>query len=163
LQGNPNGMVGTVQDITEQLDIVGEHAGQALRRSEQRYRQMLDTAQEGVWLRDANARTIFVNRRMSDMLGYTAEEMMGRPVSDFMDAEARAEAERRFARRRSGECQQHDVRYKHKDGSDVWTIVSASPIYDDDGEFAGVFGMITDITERKRQEETVGVKPITTR
>ena len=153
--GNPNGTVGTIQDITEQLDIVGEHAGQALRRSEQRYRQMLDTAQEGVWLRDGNARTVFVNRRMSDMLGYTAEEMMGRPVYDFMDAEARAEAERRFARRRSGECQQHDVRYKHKDGSDVWTIVSASPIYDDDGEFAGVFGMITDITERKRQEETV--------
>ena len=71
---------GTMQDITEQLDIVGEHAGKALRQSEQNDRQMSDTAQEGVWLRDANARTIFVNRRMSDMLGYRAEEMMDRPV-----------------------------------------------------------------------------------
>jgi len=151
--GNVTGMAGTLTDVTNQLQSAAVHKG--LVESDQRYHQMLETAQEGVWLRDENARTTFVNRRMTEMLGYTAEEMMGRPVYDFMDADARAEAERRFARRQKGQSQQHDVRYKHKDGSDVWTIVSASPIYNDDGAFAGVFGMITDITERKQQEEMV--------
>jgi diguanylate cyclase (GGDEF)-like protein/PAS domain S-box-containing protein len=144
---------GTVQDVTNQLRV--KEAEDARRKTERQYRQIVDTAQEGVWLRDADGLTNFVNQRLCDMLGYTADEMMGRPVYDFMDAEARAEAERRFARRRKGESQQHDVRYKHKNGADVWTIVSASPVYDDDGVFIGALGVITDITERKRKEETV--------
>jgi diguanylate cyclase (GGDEF)-like protein/PAS domain S-box-containing protein len=151
--GHVSGVAGTIENIMPpERTAEAEHA---LRRSEQRYRQIIDTAREGVWLRDAEARTVFVNRRMCEMLGYTADEMLGRPVYDFMDADARAEAERRFALRKKGECQQHDVRYKHKDGSDVWAIVSASPVYDDDGVFIGGLGMITDITERKRHEETI--------
>ncbi len=150
--GRADGVVGIVQE--RPLNHAAE-AEQALRRSAQQYRQIVDTAQEGVWLRDAEARTVFVNRRMCEMLGYTAAEMMGRPVHDFMDADSRDAADRRFAQRRKGECQQHDIRYKHKDGSDVWAIVSASPLYDDDGVFIGGLGMITDITERKRHEETI--------
>lgn len=121
----------------------------------EQYRQIVDTAQEGIWLRDANGHTTYVNRRMAEMLGFTPDEMLGRPVYDFMDADAQADAEMRFARRRRGECQQHDVRYRHKDGRDVWTIVSASPLYNDAGAFDGVLGMVTNITERKRQEESM--------
>jgi diguanylate cyclase (GGDEF)-like protein/PAS domain S-box-containing protein len=178
----------------EKLRAVGEISERAvaaelvdLRRDAHHYRQMIDTAQEGVWLRDAYGCTTFVNPRMCDMLGYTPDEMMGRPVYDFIgsaaeagdaaarhlsgvhtpetlsfrvpaapgDSDARAEAEARFAQRKEGVCQQHDVRYKHKNGSDVWTIVSASPIYNDDGVFVGALGMITDITERKRHEEII--------
>lgn len=151
--GRVSGVAGLVQNRTSLKRL--DEAEQALRRSEQRYRQIVDTAQEGVWLRDAEARTVFVNRRMCEMLGYTAAEMLGRPVTDFMDEGSRIAAEKRFAQRKKGECQQHDICYKHKDGSDVWAIVSASPVYDDDGVFIGGLGMITDITERKRQEETI--------
>ena len=151
--GRVTRVTGTVQNITAQRRAA--EAELALRRSEQRYRLMVDTAQEGVWLRDANALTVFVNRRMCEMLGYTADEMIGKPVYDFMSPDARADAERRFARRQKGESQQHDVCYKHKNGADVWTIVSGSPMYDDDGEFIGAMGMVTNITERKRQEETI--------
>ncbi len=151
-EGRLSGVAGTLQRTPATRT---DEAEQALRRSEQRYRQIIDTTQEGVWLRDADARTVFVNRRVCEMLGYTAAEMLGRPVYDFMDADSRAEAERRFAQRKAGVSQQHDVCYKHKDGSDVWAIVSASPLYDDGGGFIGGLGMITDITERKRQEETI--------
>ena len=151
--GDVSGVAGTIQNTTSPKHT--DESEQALRRSEQQYRQIVNTTQEGVWLRDADARTVFVNRRLCEMLGYTADEMMGRPVHDFMDSDGRAEAERRFAHRKAGECQQHDVRYKHKNGSDVWAIVSASPMYDDGGNFIGGLGMITDITERKRDEETI--------
>ncbi|MEO7720027.1 MAG: EAL domain-containing protein [Capsulimonas sp.] len=152
--GQVSGAVGAIQGALPSSGSSDE-AELALRISERQYRQIVDTTQEGVWLRDAEARTVFVNRRLCEMLGYTADEMMGRPVTDFMDADARAEAERRFLQRKKGERQQHDVRYLHKDGSDVWAIVSASPMYDDDGVFIGGLGMITDITERKRHEELI--------
>jgi diguanylate cyclase (GGDEF)-like protein/PAS domain S-box-containing protein len=151
--GQVSGAVGAIQGAFPSNS--SSEAELALRISERQYRQIVDTTQEGVWLRDAEARTVFVNRRLCEMLGYTADEMMGRPVTDFMDADARAEAERRFTQRKKGERQQHDVRYQHKDGSDVWAIVSASPMYDDDGVFIGGLGMITDITERKRHEEVI--------
>ena len=62
--------------------------GRAPRESEARYRHMVETAWEGVWQIDAEHRTTFVNRRMADMLGYTREELAGRPVTDFVDGAA---------------------------------------------------------------------------
>ena len=53
-------------------------AEQAIQRSEQRYRQIVNTCEEGVWLCDADSRTTFVNRQMCAMLGYSAQEIVGR-------------------------------------------------------------------------------------
>ena len=53
----------------------------ALRASETRYRRMVETMNEGMWLVDADAKTTFVNRRMTTMLGYEVEEMLGRSIS----------------------------------------------------------------------------------
>ena len=67
-------------------------ADRALQQSEARYRLMVDTAYEGVWLIDAEGRTTFANRRMGEMLGYTTDEMMGKSMFDVMDDPAREEA-----------------------------------------------------------------------
>src|SRR6202022_391921 len=64
-----------VRDITER-----HHAEEALRASEERYRQIVETAFEGVWVIDSNNRTTFLNQRMAEMLGYAPEEMLGNPV-----------------------------------------------------------------------------------
>jgi PAS domain S-box-containing protein len=125
----------------------------ALRESEERYRRIIETTQEGIWVVDATGKTTFVNRRLADMLGYTEEEMLGRSMFSFMDEEAHGGAEGNFARHRAGVIEQHDFRFRHKDESDVWTIVSANPMIDDSGEFVGALSMITDINERKRREE----------
>ncbi|MGE0086422.1 MAG: PAS domain S-box protein [Desulfococcaceae bacterium] len=128
-------------------------AEKSLRESEERYRQIVNTAQEGIWLIDSEARTTFVNQRMADMLGYGAEEMISRHLFDFMDDEARAEARRNLERRRSGIAEQHDFRFRCKDGTEIWTIISTNPLTDSQGRFTGSLGMITDITGRKRAEE----------
>src|ERR1700753_23579 len=85
-----------------------EHARtlEALRASENKYRQIIETAREGVWTVDPDARTTYVNQRMAEMLGYTVEEMLGRPTVDFMDADDVAELQRRFDRRRRGIAEQ---------------------------------------------------------
>jgi PAS domain S-box-containing protein len=123
------------------------------RESQARYRRLVDTALEGVWTIDAGARTTYVNRQMAVMLGYGVEEMLGRSFYDFMDAVERAEAEDNFERRRNGLRELHDFRFRRRDGSDLWAIVSAIPLVDDDTGFAGVLALVTDITERKRTED----------
>jgi PAS domain S-box-containing protein len=139
-----------VRDITER-----KRAMAMLHENEVAYRLMVETAQEGVWMLDAEARTRFTNIRMEDMLGYTEQEMAGRSLFDFMDETARLEAERLFEQRRQGINEKHDFRFRRKDGSDLWAIVSTSPTFDAEGCFTGALGIITDITERRRVEEAL--------
>ncbi len=128
-------------------------AEQALLRSEQRYRDIVETANEGIWTIDADARTTFVNPKMAQMLGYSPEEMLGRPLTAFMDEQGRRSAEANLERRRQGVTEQHDFRFKRKDGSDVWAWMATNPVLDEAGRYAGALAMVTDITERRVAEQ----------
>ncbi len=128
---------------------------ETLQRSEARYRQIVETAQEGIWLLDAESRTIYVNPQMAAILGYTEEEMLGRHLFDFMDEAGRAVATRNLERRQAGTGETPDFPFRHKDGRVVWTLISANPFHDDQGNYRGTLGMITDITARKQAEEAL--------
>ncbi len=130
-------------------------AEEALSKEEERYRTIVETAGEGVWILDKDERTSFVNRQMAAMIGYSIEEIIGRRVTDFLDEEDRADFLSRRKPRREGVNEQYDLRFRRKDGSDVWTIINASPILDADRCFAGAFGMIMDITDRKHAENAL--------
>jgi len=104
---------------------------------------------------DAQNKTSFVNRRMTEMLGYNVDEMLGMPLLAFMDEQGRAIAQTNLERRHQGIQEQHDFKFRRKDGSDLWAIVSATPIFDAAGYYSGTLGMITDITERKQIEEAL--------
>ena len=139
-----------MRDVTQRVQ-----QQQALQRSEERYRRIVQTADEGIWMIAADATTTFVNPKMARMLGYEAAEMLGRPMYDFMDERARVEAAANLQRRAQGIAEQHDFRLRRKDGSDLWTAMSTSPIVDADGRHAGALAMVTDITERRRAEEAL--------
>ena len=123
----------------------------ALQRREERYRAIVEAANEGVWVVDAAARTTFVNRAMAEMLGYTREEMIGRASADFMRGGDRLVGER-LERRREGLTESFELELTRKDGSSLWVIANAAPLVDSDGTFAGSMGMLTDISERKAAE-----------
>jgi PAS domain S-box-containing protein len=125
---------------------------QALRHSEAHLRRLMETAYEGIWLLDAEMRTEYVNPRLTWILGYTAEEMIGRPVYDFVGDEMETECRARLERRRRGESEASELRLRRKDGSEAWVHTSASPVQDEQGEFRGSFVTVTDIGERKRAE-----------
>ncbi|MBD1930958.1 MULTISPECIES: PAS domain-containing sensor histidine kinase [Cyanophyceae] len=127
----------------------------ALRESEERYRRIIETSLEGVWIIDSNNKTSFVNPRMAEMLGYSAQEMQDKPLFDFMDDEGKAIASANVERRRQGIKENHDFKFTRKDGSPMWAIVSTKPILDSQGEYLGTLGMITDITERKATEDAL--------
>lgn len=136
-----------IQDITEQHRV-----RQALRESEERYRRIVETAAEGIWVLDAEDRTAFVNQRMATILGYTAHEMLDRLFFDLIDVEDRAMAGTRLERHRSGTIERHDFKFVRKDGENVWCLVSINPIFSEDNGYAGALIMATDLTERMRLE-----------
>ena len=136
-----------VRDITEETN-----ARLQLADSEQRYRNIVELATEGIWAMDANYRTTFVNRQMAAMLGYHTEDMLGRPVTEFMLEEDLPLHEQRMQERRRGEDQRYERSFRHKDGHAVTMLVSPRTVYDAKGSFAGSFALFMDITLRKRIE-----------
>ena len=127
-------------------------AEEALRESEEKYRCIVETADEGIWMIDAEGKTTFVNQKMADMLGCTVEETIGEPLFAFMDAEGMAIARANLNRRNQGIREQHDFKFLRRDGSDLWAIVSSNPLSDKQGRYVGALAMVADITARKQTE-----------
>ncbi len=128
-------------------------AHQALLASEARYRQIVETTDEGISVVDAEYLTIFVNPRLAAMLGYQPEEMIGRPASYFLVDEEQALHREQEALRRQGQSSRFERRFRRRDGSQLWAMVSATPILDEQGRFAGGLAMISDISEQKRMAD----------
>ncbi|MGZ7160648.1 MAG: PAS domain S-box protein, partial [Methanobacterium sp.] len=117
--------------------------------SEEKYRRIVETANEGIWAIDENFKTTFVNQRMAEMLGYTAPEMIGMQFTFFMFEEDLKEHD--VKSEPQGFPERFERKFKHKDGSEIWAKVSSTPLKDESGSFA----MFTDITKEKRMENTL--------
>ena len=121
--------------------------------STERYRRIVETANEGIWLLDAAGRTSFVNPKMQALLGLDAEALAGRPWTDFMDEGSRATLAGEDADPlRDGLPGTRELRFRRGDGGELWAAVSTSPISGEDGAHAGALAMVTDITERRHSE-----------
>ena len=123
-----------------------------LRASDERYRQIVQTANEGIWVTDERDHITFANHRLAQMLGYTPEELLHHSVRDFIDPGDFADHEHQMQLGRQGRASQFERRLKHKDGREFWTWVSGSPLFDDGGKYRGAFAMFTDVTERRQLE-----------
>lgn len=134
-----------------------DHSGieEALGSDEVRYRRIVDTAYEGIWVLDDLYYTTFVNSRMAEMLGYAPDEVLGKNMGFFLFEEDLADLDKKAGRRRQGIAEQYDRRLRRKDMTTLWTHVSATPILDKEGFFQGSFAMFTDISERKVAEEAL--------
>jgi diguanylate cyclase (GGDEF)-like protein/PAS domain S-box-containing protein len=141
---------GTVEDITER-----KTAEQALSESESRLRRIVETAREGIWTIDGENRTTFVNPRMAELLGCPVEHIIGRSPFDFMDPEMRGLVERKLVERRQGITDQYELRLTRPDGSQLWTLLSTTPLKDTEGRYIGTLGMLTDISARKQTERVL--------
>jgi PAS domain S-box-containing protein len=123
-----------------------------LAASEERYRNIIETAQEGVWIIDEQACTRYVNARMSQILGYTPDEMYGRRMFDYLVPGQLDEVHGALTKHRAGSGNRRESRLLHRDGHVVYAMVASNPILDADGTYTGSLGMFTDITERKAIE-----------
>src|ERR1039457_210765 len=123
-----------------------------LRASDERYRQIVQTANEGIWVTDEHDRITFANHRLAKMLGYAPEELLQRPVRAFIDPSDLADHLHQVQLGRGGPASQFERRLRHHDRREFWTWGSGSPLFDDGDNYRGAFAMFTDVTERRQLE-----------
>ena len=135
-------------DISEQKEVE-----EKLRESENKFRNIVKTSVEGIWIFNAVSKTTYVNEKMAEMLGYNREEMIGRFIWDFAHEEDKGIFQIKLANRKQGIDEVYELKLLRKDGPPLWVSVSAKGFFDEEGKFAGSVGMFTDITEHKQAEQ----------
>lgn len=143
-EGKIEGVFFFMNDITEHI-----LSQKKIEKSEKQYRQIVETAQEGIWLIDENSRTTFVNKKMCEILEYTEDELIGKKYSHYMDANGKEKAAVALERRKRGIAENMEIGFISKYEKHILTKISANPILDDLGYFKGSLGMVSDITEKK--------------
>lgn len=127
---------------------------ESLIESENRYQNLIETANEGVWTINSEGILTFANTKIAEMLGYDTDEMLGRYYFDFVHEDKKEEAIQRFQKCRDGEKGQIDFHLKDSKEKSCWVLASCNPIYKNE-EFSGVLMMMTDITERRKDQEAL--------
>lgn len=130
---------------------------QELRESEENYRRLLEQSNEGIIALDPSGDITFVNSTMCKMLGYSFDGMPSGSIFEFMDAYNVEMVKERISRREQGISERYEMAFTRKDGQIIFCMLSASPIRDKTGAFAGSFCVVTDITERKQAYESLRV------
>jgi PAS domain S-box-containing protein len=152
--GKIDGILFFVIDVTEQvlsrLTIEG---------SEKKFRQIVETAQEGIWMLDENHLTAFVNKRMCEILEYEEEEMIGKPNTFFKEKSDQNVVLKQIEQRKKGIRETYESKFITKSGRRICAQLSTNAIIDADGMYNGALAMVTDITEKKElQRQLVNEK-----
>ena len=149
-QNIPIQVKGIVQDITER-----KKAEEKLKESEEKYRNIVETANEGICITDSETRITYANKRLTDMLGYTPQEIIGISVRDFTDEEGKAIVKLNMEKSRWGANESCQIKLIRKDNLLLWGIVNVKSLFNDEGKIMGYMGMFTDITKSKEAEEAL--------
>ena len=144
------GTSGYARDITER-----KNSEKALHESELRLRTILQTVNEGFWLIDNDTVTMDLNPRMCAILGRNREEVFGRKIFDFADSENKAIFEQQIRLRAQGEAGTYEIALSRSDESNVFCLFNSTPLFDGSGNKVGSFAMVTDITERVKQDREI--------
>lgn len=108
---------------------------------------------EGVRICDVNGIITYVNQKMTTLLGYAPEEMLGKPVREFLPDEDWPIHDQQLERRRSGKCDEYVIHHLTKTGLRLWVRISAAPVVDEHGQYAGSVAVLTDVTMLKQAEQ----------
>jgi PAS domain S-box-containing protein len=147
-KGSSYRVLGVLKDITER-----KLAQDKRLESEEKYRNIVETANEGIIIIDDKAVITFANHKMTEVFGYDLEEGIGRSLWDYMSNETRAVVEKNMEKWAFGIIETYEVELTCKDGSSLWALVNSKPLFDENWKNIGILAMLTDITERKKAEE----------
>jgi PAS domain S-box-containing protein len=118
--------------------------------AEHRIEQMIASAMAGIWFSAPEGKTSFMNQRMAQILGLSADEAARARVTDFVAPGDRADVAERLVQRMAGVSASYEHGFLRKDRSEGWGSFESTPLFDAEGGFEGVLTVMTDITEQKR-------------
>jgi len=143
-----------VRDITERI-----RTEEKLRISEARHRLIADNASDVIWTMDLNGGFTYISPSVEKMRGFTVDEVMRQSLAEVLAPASFADASSVFSQAVAAfysglpmESFRGELEQRCKDGSTVWTEVSANGIYDSDGHFVEILGVARDISTRKEYE-----------
>ncbi|NUC74573.1 PAS domain S-box protein [Haloterrigena sp. SYSU A558-1] len=174
----PKGRTDSVERLREQLQTVGgpdaNRAGRARtdqraaprdpnrdREHEQdleRYRTLVETVGDSMYVLDADGRIEMANEAMADVLETTRDELLGRPVDDFVaDGDAGRIRSTLDELRTAGDraWETTDVTVEFTDGAICDAEANVAPLIEDDGALAGSVGVVRDVSDRKERERRI--------
>ncbi len=147
---NKQKIIAHLQDITQM-----ESDLRALEESKTRYKLLVETMNDGLAIDNVDGELTYVNDAFCRMLGCTTGELIGKHWSELTAEMTREDVEGKLSQRKAGVSESYELTWCHKNGETVPTIVSATPYIDNDGNFAGTFAVITEITTQKDAEESI--------
>ncbi len=149
IDGSPYGLIFSCRDITSRKKAETE-----LAQSEEKYRTLIDSIQDGVFL-VVDGLVSFVNRAFKKMIGYDSDEIQGRPFTDFIAPEDLELVKGNYKLRQEGQAApaSYEWRMLHKNGSRVFVNMSARVINYQNKK--ATIGTLKDITLQKELEHTL--------
>ena len=142
------GGIGLVMDITER-----KLAEQSLAQGEARYRTLFESANDIVVTLELDGRIISINPVVRDILGFAPDEMIGRPLSDFVSTDQIAMQQRALQHKLEGAgSTQYDLQMAAKDGTPRILGVNSRLVFDAKGTPLMIHSVARDVTERKEAD-----------
>ncbi|MCF8031960.1 MAG: PAS domain S-box protein [Desulfarculaceae bacterium] len=138
------------QDITER-----KKAEEAIRQSEEKFRSAFDNAGIGMALVGVDSRFLSVNEALTEMLGYSPEELKELTFVDITHPEDLESAKLASQRLGKGEVEtyEQEKRYLRKDGATIWVRINGNLLRDGQGQPLFMVSQVADITERKKAQD----------
>jgi two-component system sensor kinase FixL len=144
-----------LQDVTDRVHAEQERskAEDALRSSEERYRELVQTMTEALVLTDKQHRITFVNDSFCRMFNYTREEVCGTHLLDYVHKDYKEAMHKcMLAPESAGDERRYETAWLTSEGNKIYTLTSPKQIIDPEKGYLGCLGVFTDITERKKVE-----------
>ena len=142
-------VIGFAQNITERI-----HAEEALKRSEEKYRGIIENMNLGMIEIDPDERIIYANQRFCTMSGYELDELISKKATDlFLQGASLKKTRNQLSKRRFGITNSYELAVRTKDGEDKWWLTSAAPVFGPGESVKGTIGIHLDITDQKKLEE----------
>ncbi|MCG7974273.1 MAG: EAL domain-containing protein [Candidatus Thiodiazotropha taylori] len=132
-------------------ELVRQHTAELIEK-ERGYRTIFNAAPEGMWVIDPERKTLEVNERLQELLGYSKEEMQGKTPMEFVDETNKQIFIEQTNKISRTERHSYDIELQHKDGHNIPTHFSAVTLRQQDGRVFSSIAFVEDITERKRLE-----------
>jgi PAS domain S-box-containing protein len=149
----------SVERLLKRIDTLEEEIRQLKEKQKEKYRSdldyrtLLENMNDGMGILGADKRMKYANRKLCQMLGYSADEIYEMNVEKLYDEKNLKIVIEEFSKRFEGGNHPYEVEWTKKDGTKVATYMSPQPLFSENGDFEGSFAVITDISPLKQAKE----------
>lgn len=150
INGKIIGTLGIVRDISERVRMEND-----LKEANRQLKILYEKAMEGIVVVDPEENITLVNKAFANMLGYKEDELLGVNLRRFVDKKGFQEIKKQTENRRKGEVSRYEFCMFSKDGNPHVIQVSASPLWNKNGDFIGALAITMDVTERRKMEDVL--------